>query len=223
MSFDQWVTHSDHLVALIVAAGFSNRFGSADKRSAKLDKHQTLLAASYASAARFFTNCRVLIRDDDDIRALGLAPETPVCRTQHARQGQGASMADGFKALLTDDALANVQSAAVWLGDIPHITPSTLTQLSCKANPDNIIRPIWADQIGHPVFFGRRFWPELAELHGDKGAAKILKHYHATYQTIAVEDSGVCRDIDTQDDFKSLQLQLASTRGTRYANLHRDD
>ncbi|MDO3385626.1 nucleotidyltransferase family protein [Gilvimarinus sp. SDUM040013] len=207
MSFNNTDAQNDQVVALIVAAGFSTRFGNNDKRAAKLNRQQTLLAASYHCAASFFKNVRVIIRDDDDMSTLGLAPNTPAYRTPHARQGQGASMADGFRALLADKTLSDMQIAAVWLGDIPRITPNTLMQLSCKANANNIIRPTYAGQVGHPVFFGRRFWPELAELGGDKGAVELIKQHQAFYRKVEVDDSGICRDIDTQDDLKSFQFR----------------
>src|SRR5690554_6909841 len=149
MRFNNSAAQNDQIVALIVAAGYSTRFGDNDKRATKLNRQQTLLTASYHCAASFFKSCRVIIRDDDNIGTLGLAPNTPVYRTPHARHGQGASMADGFRALLADETLNDMQIAAVWLGDIPHITPNTLMQLSCKANANNIVRPTWAGRMGH--------------------------------------------------------------------------
>ena len=204
MRFNNSAAPNDQVVALIVAAGYSTRFGDNDKRAAKLNRQQTLLAASYHCAARYFKNVRVMIRDDDDMNTLGLAPNTPVYRTPQAREGQGASMADGFKALLTDPSLGNLQAAAIWLGDIPYISPSTLTPLAHKANADNIVRPIWSGQVGHPVIFGRSFWPALTELNGEQGGLKLIKQHPECYQEVDVKDAGVCRDIDTPEDLHNI-------------------
>lgn len=43
---------SEPVVALVMAAGYSRRFGAADKRQARLKNGRTLLVASVANARR---------------------------------------------------------------------------------------------------------------------------------------------------------------------------
>lgn len=194
---------SDNVVALIVAAGFSQRFGRADKRAVKIAQQQTLLASSHSNARAIFKHCRVILRDDDNQGDLGLPDDVAVYSTANARLGQGASMADGFRALLRDRALADIDAAAVWLGDMPYIRHTSVQQLLRECYSQNIVRPIYQGRAGHPVVFGRRFWPELTQLNSDTGAIAMLKRHRQDYREVTVNDPGVCRDIDTPNDLPS--------------------
>ncbi|MGO2393411.1 MAG: NTP transferase domain-containing protein, partial [Halomonas sp.] len=62
---------SSHVVALVMAAGYSQRFGQHDKRSAMLANGQSLLATSVAHAEHAFALLRVAIRADDTPSLLG--------------------------------------------------------------------------------------------------------------------------------------------------------
>ncbi|MDX1465283.1 MAG: NTP transferase domain-containing protein, partial [Halomonas sp.] len=126
------------VVALILAAGASRRFGTDDKRLARLPGGQSLLTAAVASAAAAFPRLRVVLRDEDAPEALGLSPDTPIIRAPHARDGLGASLADAFAGLAGDPALADTVAAAVLLGDMPCLSPGTFRELRDHAAPDRI-------------------------------------------------------------------------------------
>ncbi len=186
----------DGIVGLIMAAGHSTRFGS-DKRSATLSDGQTLLQATTAMAQPLFHETYVVIRADDSRAALGLnaaavihAPENPI--------GLGTSIGAAFQHLLTQPHSA--AAAAVLLGDMPWIKPDAFATLLPNATENTIVRPVYDGNAGHPVIFGRQFWPELAELQGDMGARTIIKKHHNACHLIPVADVGVLRDVDRPDD-----------------------
>lgn len=56
----------------------------------------------------------------------------------------------------------------------------------------------WGRQ-GHPVVFGRTFWPELMRLTGDEGARSVLRSHRDCCVLLEVDDAGVLRDVDTPD------------------------
>nr|WP_163504030.1 nucleotidyltransferase family protein [Halomonas socia] len=184
-------------VAIIMAAGYSRRFGAQDKRCAQLTGEQTLLTATLARAQQAFALLRVVLREDDDPHALGLPATTPIIRAPRAERGLGASIGDAMAAVSRDPSLANVAAAVILLGDMPAISPATLRRLQGHADASTILRPCHAGQPGHPVIFGRSFWPELERLDGDAGGQAIIRRHRDRYREIAVEDGGVCRDIDT--------------------------
>ncbi|WP_240618426.1 nucleotidyltransferase family protein [Halomonas heilongjiangensis] len=192
-------------MAVVLAAGSSRRFGAADKRCAILPGGRRLLAAAVARAQEAFPLLRVVLREDDDPAALGLAVSTPILRAPRAGRGLGASLGDAIAALGRDDALANVGAAAILLGDMPYIRLETLHALQRQATRSGIVRPRYADRPGHPVLFGRDFWPELETLDGDDGAREVIRRHRDRYREIAVEDPGVCRDIDTPGDLLPLR------------------
>ncbi|XKE46996.1 nucleotidyltransferase family protein [Halomonas organivorans] len=188
------------VVALILAAGASRRFGAGDKRRARLPGGQPLLAATVENAAAVFPRLRVVLRDDDEPEALGLTPDTPVIRAPHARDGLGASLADAFAVLAKDGDLAGVAAAAVLLGDMPCLSPATLRRLRDHAAPGRIVRPRHAGRPGHPVLFGRAHWPELATLAGDEGARGVIARHRSQCREIEVDDPGIHVDIDAAAD-----------------------
>ncbi|UYG09152.1 NTP transferase domain-containing protein [Halomonas sp. M4R1S46] len=192
------------VVAVILAAGASRRFGAEDKRRARMPGGQPLLAAAVANAAAAFPRLRVVLRDDDDPEALGLAPDTPVIRAPHACDGLGASLADAFADLVGDPALVDTVAAAVLLGDMPCLAPETLGALRDGAEPDRILRPRHADRPGHPVLFGRAFWPELTALAGDAGARGIIARHRSRCRELEVNDPGIHVDIDVAADLAAL-------------------
>ncbi|MCH4565333.1 nucleotidyltransferase family protein [Halomonas sp. EGI 63088] len=179
-----------------MAAGHSRRYGAADKRIARLPDGRRLLAATVTRAQEAFPLLRVVLREEDDPAALGLPRETPIIRAPRAERGLGASLADAIAAIAGDDALADTEAAAILLGDMPDIRLDTLQALQRLATRSGIVRPCHAGRPGHPVLFGRDFWPELAALDGDDGARDVIRRHRDGYREIAVEDPGVCRDID---------------------------
>lgn len=196
---------SERLVAVVLAAGYSRRFGTADKRLARLPDGRPLLAATLARVGEAFPLRRVVLRAEDEPMALGLPASTSVIRVTRARHGLGASLGEAIAALDRDAALADVEAAAILLGDMPDIRPETLHALQRHAARTAIVRPCHAGRPGHPVLFGRDFWPELAALDGDDGAREVIRRHRDRYRKIAVADPGVCRDIDTPGDLLPLR------------------
>ncbi|WP_192036254.1 NTP transferase domain-containing protein [Halomonas sp. YLGW01] len=199
-------------VAVIMAAGVSKRFGAADKRLAALPDGRRLLAASVAAASSAFPALRVVLREGDDPDALGLAPDTPIIRAPRATEGLGASIGDAFTALAADAALADIEAAAILLGDMPALRPATLNALKREAGREHIVRPVQAGRPGHPVLFGRAFWAELAALGDsevdkesrDQGAKSVIRANRQHYLELSVDDPGIHLDIDRAGDLERL-------------------
>ncbi|RTR06550.1 nucleotidyltransferase family protein [Halomonas nitroreducens] len=193
------------VVAVILAAGASRRFGAGDKRLARLPTGQPLLAAAVANAAAAFSRLRVVIRDGDDPAVLGLAADTPVIRAPHAHDGLGASLADAFATLGNAPDLVDSVAAAVLLADMPSLSPETLGQLQAHATRARIVRPRQGGRPGHPVLFGRDFWGELSALHGDEGARGVIARHRAHSLELEVDDPGIHLDIDVVEDLTALR------------------
>ena len=190
---------ANHVVALVMAAGYSRRYGEADKRQERLADGRTLLATTVARTEQAFSQVRVAIREEDDAFQLGLAASTPLIRLRQAHLGLGASLAEAVAALGGDCRLNDSKAVAVLLGDMPRIHPATLRALQQQATRDTIWRPRYGGQPGHPVLFGRAFWPELAHLRGETGAKSLIQRHPSHYHTHDVDDAGTLFDIDTPD------------------------
>jgi molybdenum cofactor cytidylyltransferase len=123
---------------------------------------------------------------------------------QHAK-GIGTSICVGVRALdpATDGAL-------VCLGDLPGLRTASVQALLAAFHPERICVPVHDGRRGHPVLFGRRFFPELAALAADRGARGILKAHPDAVCEVPVADAGVVLDVDDAQ-------QLARARDARGA------
>lgn len=182
-------------IALVLAAGRARRFGS-DKRLARLASGQTLLAATLARALEAFDDVRVVLRPGDDPATLAIDGRVRVLWAEQADQGMGSSLAAGVRALEQSPAPA----VAVLLGDMPWVQAPTLKQLKALCNARQIVLPLHHGVRGHPVIFGRQFWPALACLQGDQGGKDIVRGAHDACVQVPVEDAGVIRDVDQPRD-----------------------
>ncbi|WP_341304456.1 nucleotidyltransferase family protein [Pseudomonas sp. TMP25] len=182
-------------IGLVLAAGFGQRFGS-DKRVAKLANGSKLLAATLLRAQEAFSDVRVVLKVEDDAQALAIPPGIQVVRAAQAKQGMGSSLAAGIQSLANTQATA----VAVLLGDMPWISLATLRQLQSQAHAENIVVAYCNGQRGHPVLFGRRFWPELMQLQGDNGAKGLIATHAQQMIEVTLADSGILQDVDTPAD-----------------------
>ncbi|MGX5220867.1 nucleotidyltransferase family protein [Pseudomonas segetis] len=184
---------SKAVVAVVLAAGRGRRFGS-DKRIARLGDGQGLLATTVARAQPHFAQLYVALREDDEPQALGLPGHTRVICCADADQGMGTSLA----VAITQVAALNSQASAiaVLLGDMPWLEDQTLLRLVQAAGSSRIVFPMYKGERGHPVIFGRKYWPQLQGLKGEQGARAILhEHAHACV-VLDVEDPAVLLDVD---------------------------
>lgn len=182
---------ASQIVALVLAAGSARRFGS-DKRQARLADGRSLLATSVANARRVFDDVRVVLCPEDDPTSLGLPADCTIIRSTRSDDGMAHSLAAGVANLESTDALA----VAVLLGDMPSIDSTTLHELTPHSTADTIVLPCHAGKRGHPVLFGRQFWPQLQALQGDTGGRDLLRRHAMQVVEVAVADSGIHLDID---------------------------
>ncbi len=186
--------------ALIVAAGFSRRFGS-DKRLFQLTGGEPLLVATLRPYRAAFTNVAVVVRSSDSELSRQIVHQfgrdVPIIiPTEIAHQGMSASISDGVRALWSWDYLF------LGLGDMPYVRSTTLQTLRLsmeaarKRSEPRIVVPVCSTAPGHPVGFSREFFAELIALHGDQGARAIVTGHPKSVTRIEVEDDGVVRDID---------------------------
>ncbi|MNJ42698.1 Purine catabolism protein PucB [compost metagenome] len=182
------------VVALVLAAGQSSRFG-ADKRRAQLADGRSLLAHSVEHALAVFDDVRLVLREGEQAQDFSLPGDCRIVYSLEAGQGIGHSLAVGVAALADCGAI----SVAILLADMPWIAPATLGQLAEAATSSSIVFPVYEGQRGHPVLFGRDFWPALTQLNGDEGARSVLQAHPQRCVSVAVDDAGVLCDVDTPD------------------------
>jgi molybdenum cofactor cytidylyltransferase len=115
--------------------------------------------------------------------------------------GMGDSIAAAVRA--TPEA----QGWLVLPGDLPLVQSRTLLQIAGALAQHTVVCPRFAGQRGHPVGFGRACREALLALHGEQGAAAIVRAHNAF--DITVDDPGVITDIDTLADLARAEALLA--------------
>ncbi len=184
--------------AIILAAGFSRRFGETDKLSADLRGAPLLSHAIAAVAASKVAYRRIVVAPGRQalVDACGLAPEELVINP-NAADGMGASIAAGIAAIAED---ASLDGAIVALGDMPDVAPTTIDRVIAAAADGAVAAPTYQGQRGHPVAFPRVLFPALSTLSGDAGARDLVRAAEPPARFVAVDDPGVVRDVDTPED-----------------------
>lgn len=194
--------------AIVLAAGRGQRFGGG-KLTALL-QDQPLVAGALGAAFRAPVR-RVFV---------AVGPDPEVCeavRTVAARlaeterlvlvsvddsaAGMGVSLAQAARAT-PDDA----RGVFIFLGDMPRIDPHTPIRLAAALRrSDDIVAPVHLGRRGHPVLFGADWLPALRALSGDEGARRLIARAGARLIQVAVDDPGVCLDVDRPEDLRALQ------------------
>ena len=206
---------SGRVIALVLAAGASSRFGS-DKRQARLPDGRSLLEAVVATQREVFDEVWVLTRPGDAYAPAVVAASAASAAASDGRvrcvvcddaaDGQGHTVAAGLRLLMAlPDEGRPVRGALIALADMPWVQADTLRALRARFDAtDRVVLPRHGEALGHPRLLSRAVWGALlgeqggSGLKGDRGA-RVLIDWSAAEQ-VAVDDVGVLRDADTPAD-----------------------
>jgi molybdenum cofactor cytidylyltransferase len=186
------------VVSIVLAAGFSRRFGTA-KQMARLGDATLLERAVKTALAAGLEPVFVVLREEQKMafcvanvdNFLSAPAVVPVINPE-AAEGMASSVRAGVRA--AEGAAAGVGGAVVLACDQPAVTAEHLRELA--RGGDEIVASSYAGRKGVPAYFPVRVFPELLELRGDAGARGLL----ATARV--VELPGGELDIDTVEDLE---------------------
>ncbi|MCA9663451.1 MAG: XdhC family protein, partial [Myxococcales bacterium] len=188
--------------AVILAAGASRRAGPRNKLLHPIDGVPMIRRVATTVLAAGFDPCVVVLGSDAERveAALDGLPVRFVVNHAHA-EGMGRSIAAGVEALAAED--PTVEAAAIVLGDMPYLRTADLEALGAAFGasvPRRIVAPEAGEgegrRLGNPVLWPRRCFAALAELQGDRGARRILEADPDGVLRVAIDHSGVLRDVD---------------------------
>ena len=184
--------------ALLLAAGFSRRFGSA-KLLAKLSDGQTVFSQTLSRLNAAMPEIVVVTRLQ---LAKALSNEYAALAVfDQAERGMGASIAFGIGQIRE----RGWSSCLICLADMPYIQTATYRAIGEAGSSDRIVVPTYKGVQGNPVAFGSDFFDKISMLDGDSGGRPVLASYPDSVTRIPVEDSGIHSDIDTPAALLSQQ------------------
>lgn len=193
------------VAAIVLAAGHSSRMG-ANKLLMDIAGSPVLSHTLRASASAPISDSVVVTGHESD-RVSALVP--PDRRTVHNplyQTGMASSLKLGLSALPP-----NCDAALVVLGDMPAVRPSDIAAIAAAFNPDEgreLIVPTYRGKRGHPVLFGRRFWPAMMDATGDQGARQVLVDNADAVCEVAIDHPGVVMDADTPEALAALRALM---------------
>jgi molybdenum cofactor cytidylyltransferase len=186
-------------IALLLAAGFSRRFGT-NKLLAPVSDGTPMVLASAQHLVE--AGCQVLAvvgPQHQNVLALlntGTSVRVTVC--PNAAHGIGNTLAWGVMQSL------DASGWLVALGDMPFIDPQTVRRLLLRLEQGaSIVAPAYKGQRGHPVGFSAQWREKLLSLHGDEGGKGIIEANPGSVEILQCPDLGVVRDIDRHSDLVS--------------------
>ncbi|MFT7472316.1 MAG: molybdenum cofactor cytidylyltransferase [Kiritimatiellia bacterium] len=184
--------------AIVLAAGFSSRFGSS-KLLAGLSSGKTVFQQTVERIAEVFPERLVVTRPEMVAALQELALGTSILSFEHADQGMGATLAFAAQQIGDWDA------CVVCLGDMPFIETSTYRRIAELVTADSIVTPIFDSKMGNPVAFGKNLYTHLEALTGDNGGRRLTSMYPQAVRELQVSDPGILQDIDTLEELALYQ------------------
>ena len=103
------------------------------------------------------------------------------------------------------DLNSEVQMIAFLPGDQVGVTAQGLAvclRQALRILPDFLV-PTAGEMTGSPVFFHRRYVPELLALQGEQGGREVLNRYPERWSKFQVEEN-VFQDVDTPEQYQAL-------------------
>jgi molybdenum cofactor cytidylyltransferase len=183
---------------LILAAGGSSRLGR--PKQLLPYRGRTLLAASLdvARTSGFDELIVALGGAGDDVRAGVDLSGCAVVDNVHYTTGCSSSIVAAL-----DRVDARADALVLLLGDQPGVDPEAVRRLCTEGAESELAVCRYDDGRGHPFRFTRAVFPELRDLHGDKGVWKLIESGRWPVHEMGV-DGPVPLDVDTWDDYERL-------------------
>jgi len=191
------------LPLLILAAGKSRRFGSEDKRFTALPHGGELINALVRRGRKAGLDVYVVLDPADDVSA---RIDAPCVFAPNAGVGMGASIADAVGIFAER---SEAEALLIMPADLPLLRVESLRRVAEPATAQRIVIPTFEAKGGHPIAFGREYWPALSKLSGDEGGRSVIASARSEFvDVIELNDEGICLDADTPEQMSALLLKL---------------
>jgi molybdenum cofactor cytidylyltransferase len=212
--------HDTFLTGLVLAAGASRRLGQ--PKQMLPHRGTTLLGWVVAQAEACPALDEVLVvlghSGTDILASLALGRARSVFAAA-VSEGCAASYRAGLAA--ADPRAAGVM---ILLGDQPGVDAAAIARVAAawRAAGGDIVAASYQGALGHPLVFSRRLFPELAALHGDKAAWKLIDRHAAAVRAVELGHP-LPADVDTLADYAALARAEAALPAQEEAETRHDE
>ncbi|MDR2484280.1 MAG: nucleotidyltransferase family protein [Treponema sp.] len=187
----------DAVDAVLMASGFSKRFGNADKllipfQGRPLARHTLELACGLSCFHRIF-----FIAATDAVSALARDMPVRILKNERPERGQRESIRLGALASSADYYL-------FFPCDQPGLDRDTVLRLLEARKPGCIVQPAFQGVPGSPALFSNAFRDELLSLAPGEHGRDIKRRHPKSLITVELKRRGPLLDIDNPDMLENL-------------------
>jgi molybdenum cofactor cytidylyltransferase len=188
-------------VIIILAAGSSTRMKE-PKQLLTYD-NQSLLAHAIKEAQKSMMPVIVVLgANAKEIKPQIKNLEVEIVINEQWERGMSSSIKAGLKKAVAN--FPDMQNCILTVCDQPYISSILFQELvnQKKQSAKNIVACSYANTLGTPSLFDKKYLNELLQLKGDHGAKNILQKYHDDVATVHFENGKF--DVDTKQDYEEL-------------------
>lgn len=100
----------------------------------------------------------------------------------------------------------NGDGVMILLGDMPFIETKIIDELytAFTNSSKNIVVPMYRGMKGNPVIIGRKYFHELINNTGDKGAREIINNHQDDVERLEIESDKIFVDIDNTEVYNNM-------------------
>ena len=192
------MSESLNIVGIILGAGRSRRMGLENKLVAEINgKPMIVHAIESVKNSRVNKTTLVTGYQREIVERAVQGIEIEIIYNPNFTEGLSSSIKSiGHK--LTK----NVDAVILCLGDMPGITSTHINSLikAFKNNPNRqIVIPTYKGRRGNPVLWGKKHFPLLVNLSGDRGAKVLFQNNENNITEVQIEDEAILTDLDTPE------------------------
>lgn len=197
------------MIGILLAAGFSRRFGTANKLLHNLPDGRAIAIAAAEHLITALPVSVAVVRADntilsDALKALGF--HVVHCDANASLMADSLVMAVQYASAMS----LTTKGYVIALADMPYIAPTTIQAVANQlSHVGGIVIPTFEGKRGHPVGFSANYHDDLLRLSGDEGAKSIVKTHADAVTLLACEDAGILADIDTLADLSNFADKVA--------------
>ena len=185
------------MIGILLAAGSASRFGAPKLLHPLADGVPVGVAAARVMQQALPRVIAVLRPGDRQLRAAFTDVGLEVVENAHAADGIGTSVSAGVAAV------SGASGCIIALADMPWVQAATVTLLADRLRRGgSIVAPVHHGRRGNPVGFAARWFPELIDLSGDRGARDLMLRHADQMQLVDTADAGILSDVDHPADLR---------------------
>lgn len=188
------------IAALVLAAGKSSRMGFNKLLADMGGKPMILRAVENISASKVDQIFVVTGHEAGKVELALKHTDAKFILNKDFSSGLASSVKAGI------EHLGHFDGVLICLGDMPLVSAGIIDRMiGAYDSGRGLVFPIRKQTIGNPVLWGPKFFPDLMNLSGDRGARSLIEQHRRQATEILIDDEAICLDADTPEALAQIK------------------